>query len=337
MVILVAANYICRRSFARRLAQDAAARANRDVRALLVDLRCHGASAARFGLHPPHDMVHAADDVAQLVRKELDGNAPHIVVGLSLGGKVALQLLKQFVAAQEATTAAPHHRYGVPLPIAPPGEAEAAYVPPPPRAAACLPPLSGLPQQVWVLDSQPGTVPLDVDAPTSVGRIISVINDIPTPLDSRSDLYDFLTERGIPLPVAQWLGTSLAPGGRWGGATAASDKLDWVFDIQGAAALYNSYRLSGYYDVVRAPPPGVLLHIVRGEHSDRWTPAMLAHLEDAAAAWHGTAAAAPAAIGELRTHVLERAGHWLQADNPEGLLALMEPYFRDLHQNRLLF
>jgi len=66
-----------------------------------------------------------------------------------------------------------------------------------------------------------------------------------------------LEARGIPLPVAQWLGTSLAPGGRFaagngntgnGSSSSSSSssngeqKLDWIFDIQGAAALYNSYR-----------------------------------------------------------------------------------------------
>jgi hypothetical protein len=43
--------------------------------------------------------------------------------------------------------------------------------------------------QVWVLDSQPGTVPLDVDAPTSVGKIIQLIHSIPTPLTNRQELY----------------------------------------------------------------------------------------------------------------------------------------------------
>ena len=32
--------------------------------------------------------------------------------------------------------------------------------------------------------------------------------------------------------------------------------------------------------------------------------------------------------GQLHMHVLPRAGHWLQADNPEGLTQLMLPWFR---------
>lgn len=46
-----------------------------------------------------------------------------------------------------------------------------------------------MPRQVWVLDSQPGTVPIDVDAPTSVGKIIQLIHSIPTPLSNRQELY----------------------------------------------------------------------------------------------------------------------------------------------------
>lgn len=80
------------RSFSRKLAVDAAAKANRDVRVLLVDLRCHGDSAGRFGFHPPHDMTSAAADVAAVIQHELQGRSPHLLVGLSLGGKIALQV-----------------------------------------------------------------------------------------------------------------------------------------------------------------------------------------------------------------------------------------------------
>ena len=64
---------------------------------------------------------------------------------------------------------------------------------------------------------------------------------------------------------------------------------------------------------------------------------MLQQLDDAAQKWDEAASEQPEAVGEFQVHVLERAGHWLQADNPEGLQALIEPWFKDLHQNRLLF
>jgi hypothetical protein len=248
-------------------------------------------------------MASAADDVAQLIKQQLGGQAPHLLAGLSLGGKVALQLLKQMVEEEEQEqqqqlgqkqVAGQYHHHGMyeaAPQIAPPedqrlscsvpnsssssssstssssspaataAEEEDTTTPanadPESSTTAQQPPFRGLPQQVWVLDSQPGTVPLDVDAPTSVGKIIQLIHEIPTALPNRQALYKYLESKGIPLPVAQWLGTSLVPGGRWANSSSSSSnangggkgnganadqQLDWVFDIQGAAALYNSYR-----------------------------------------------------------------------------------------------
>jgi pimeloyl-ACP methyl ester carboxylesterase len=60
---------------------------------VLVDLRNHGRSAEIEGLEPPHDMVNAANDLAHLVKAQ--GWAwPDVVIGHSMGGKVALQFAK---------------------------------------------------------------------------------------------------------------------------------------------------------------------------------------------------------------------------------------------------
>lgn len=55
-----------------------------------MDLRNHGKSAELEGLNPPHDLINAAQDLANLVKSR--GWAwPDVVIGHSLGGKVALQ------------------------------------------------------------------------------------------------------------------------------------------------------------------------------------------------------------------------------------------------------
>ncbi|KAI3514261.1 hypothetical protein L1887_12581 [Cichorium endivia] len=56
----------------------------------VVDLRNHGSSVDREGLSPPHDTANAARDLANLV-KSLDWAWPDVVIGHSVGGKVALQ------------------------------------------------------------------------------------------------------------------------------------------------------------------------------------------------------------------------------------------------------
>ena len=57
---------------------------------VLVDLRNHGRTADMEGLSPPHDTINAARDIANLV-KSLEWAWPDVVIGHSLGGKVALQ------------------------------------------------------------------------------------------------------------------------------------------------------------------------------------------------------------------------------------------------------
>lgn len=59
-------------------------------RMVLVDMRNHGRSAGLKGLDLPHDMVNAAKDLANLVKSH--GWAwPDVVIGHSMGGKVALE------------------------------------------------------------------------------------------------------------------------------------------------------------------------------------------------------------------------------------------------------
>ena len=48
---------------------------------ILVDQRCHGASTAMPGLHPPHHLCAAACDLARLVAHSLGGQTPAAVVG----------------------------------------------------------------------------------------------------------------------------------------------------------------------------------------------------------------------------------------------------------------
>ncbi|GFQ04873.1 alpha/beta hydrolase domain-containing protein 11 [Phtheirospermum japonicum] len=59
-------------------------------RLILVDLRNHGNSAEIEGLLPPHNLENAAKDVANLVKSE-GWDWPDVVIGHSMGGKVALQ------------------------------------------------------------------------------------------------------------------------------------------------------------------------------------------------------------------------------------------------------
>ncbi|GIL50107.1 hypothetical protein Vafri_6425 [Volvox africanus] len=105
----------------------------------------------------------------------------------------------------------------------------------------------------------------------------------------------------------------------------------WSFDIQCAGAMYMSYRTSEYWQVLEKPPHGTAVHLVQGARSDRWPEAMQRRLNQAAAAAAATGAPPLGSEGgSFDHHVLERAGHWLHVDNPEGLLRLVLPHLAGL-------
>ena len=73
---------------------------SRDVRVIMPDLRNHGLTAQMNGFHPPHTLESTAQDVLSFVDTMLDGKMPQLIVGLSLGGKVSLEILQQLQQQQ---------------------------------------------------------------------------------------------------------------------------------------------------------------------------------------------------------------------------------------------
>jgi hypothetical protein len=63
---------------------------------------------------------------------------------------------------------------------------------------------------------------------------LGCVQRVPLPVPSREWLYLHLHEQKLPSSVAYWLGSNLVP--REGGG------FSWSFNIQGAAAMYHSYR-----------------------------------------------------------------------------------------------
>lgn len=72
-------------------------------RALLLDLRNHGRSARAPGLHGPHTLAAAAQDVVRLWQHELGGAAPDLLIGHSMGGKTALEVVRQLAHPRAPT------------------------------------------------------------------------------------------------------------------------------------------------------------------------------------------------------------------------------------------
>lgn len=168
------------------------------------------------------------------------------------------------------------------------------------RAAAgtITPPLT-----VFVLDAPPVAADVHGRDEHEVARVLQALRSLPQPLADRQDVVAMLVDRGFALPLARWMTTNL---GR------AADGWRWRFDLDGAARLIDDYFSRDYMDLLSTPRADLVVHVVRAALSDRWSPALIAALD-------GLPAGAPG-----RLHVLERAGHWVHADNPAGLLDLLD-------------
>ncbi|KAJ0027485.1 hypothetical protein Pint_36061 [Pistacia integerrima] len=94
------------RSFSRNLAATLSTTSpSSEWRMVLVDLRNHGQSVDIEGLAPPHNMANAANDLANLVKAK-GWVWPDVVIGHSLGGKVALHFTQSCACGEYGQSAA---------------------------------------------------------------------------------------------------------------------------------------------------------------------------------------------------------------------------------------
>ena len=245
---------------------------------LLVDLRCHGESAALRPTGGPDGVASSAADIlALLSHLKL---FPEVLIGHSFGGKVVMSAAHQFGTANG----------GRPLPR---------------------------PVHVWVLDALPGAVRGDgPDAADHPDRLLDVLRSLPTPLPSRADLATRLTRAGFSVGVARWAATNLAPTGGDQGA------LDWAVDLDGVASMYTDYEAASLWPFLASPAPGVDVSFVRAARSEY--------------RWAGGDADQIVSLGHT-VHLLPGAGHWVHAENPDGLFDVLAPSFGggvDLHVQR---
>ncbi|KAL9373984.1 hypothetical protein Peur_033604 [Populus x canadensis] len=157
------------RSFSRNLASSLS-----EWRMVLVDMRNHGKSVDIEGLDPPHNMFNAAMDVANLV-KEKGWEWPDVVIGHSMGGKVALQF------AESCTRGDYGHSVS-------------------------------FPKQLWVLDSVPVEVSPEY-SDGEVEKVLRTLHSLPSPIPSRSWLVNHMIQLGFSKSLSEWIGSNLKKSG----------------------------------------------------------------------------------------------------------------------------
>ncbi|KAI3464286.1 hypothetical protein Pfo_020949 [Paulownia fortunei] len=175
------------------------------------------------------------------------------------------------------------------------------------------------PVRVWVLDATPGKVRAGADGDDHPAELVSFLSTLPKEVSSKREVVDALVQDGFSKDVAQWVVTNLRQT-RVNGTSSSS--FSWVFDLQGIADMYQSYEETNMWKLVEDVPRGVHINFLKAERSlHRWALEDLCriHVAEEQAAEEG---------GGVEMHVLEDAGHWVHADNPDGLFRILSFSFQ---------
>ncbi|WVZ19460.1 hypothetical protein V8G54_006782 [Vigna mungo] len=199
----------------------------------------------------------------------------------------------------------------------------------------------------WVLDATPGKVRAGGDGEDHPAELISFLSTLP-----KEEVVRALIQQGFSNDVAQWVVTNLRPSSSCG---SQSSSFAWVFDLRGIAEMYQSYEetnlwyillsmaikfnyelnlsirkivepimlcASVHRKIVEDVPRGVHMNFLKAERSlHRWA------LEDLRRI-HAAEELAAEEGGGVEMHVLEDAGHWVHADNPDGLFKILSSSFQ---------
>ncbi|KAK7253101.1 hypothetical protein RIF29_37538 [Crotalaria pallida] len=175
------------------------------------------------------------------------------------------------------------------------------------------------PVKVWSLDATPGKVRAGGDGEDHPGELISFLSTLPKEVSSKRDVVKALIEQGFSNDVAQWVVTNIRP---TSSRDSRSSSFTWVFDLKGIAEMYKSYEGTNLWKIVEDVPRGVHVNFLKAERSlHRWA------LEDLQRI-HAAEDLAAEEGGGVEMHVLEDAGHWVHADNPDGLFRILSSSFQ---------
>jgi pimeloyl-ACP methyl ester carboxylesterase len=172
------------------------------------------------------------------------------------------------------------------------------------------------PRQVWCLDSIPGKVPEGVS--DDVSSVIYTINEITLPIPSREWLFAELDRRGHQNKgFQQWLASNLQS--RKPGEKA----YEWIFNVSGATEMFESYKSTAYWDLLRSPSTEI--HLIKAMKGGRWNKGgneMADTLHELEQKLDKNS--------RFRVHEMMHVGHWLHAEDPKGVASLMAPYMLKL-------
>jgi pimeloyl-ACP methyl ester carboxylesterase len=159
--------------------------------------------------------------------------------------------------------------------------------------------------EAWILDSMPGTRE-HARGSESTMRALEVMAALPNePFPSRNAFVQKLVDEGIARSVAQWLAMNLR--------AEARGVYRLRLDLAANRSQIEDYFALDLWRVIERAPDNLALHIVIGGQSGVFDANDRARVERLA----------NERPQHLYVHVLEKAGHWVHVDDPDGLFAVM--------------
>ena len=155
-------------------------------------------------------------------------------------------------------------------------------------------------EQCWVLDSIPTLQ--SKDAREELRRVFQALEDAGAPFTSRDEMPLVLRAQGVAESLVLWMTTNL---------TRSELGFDWSFHLDHCRDMIEDYFNLDATTILRTATTPI--HLVHAERNAQWTPALVNQIE--------------AIHPSVHTHLLEDADHWVHVDNPNGLHAIMHPYF----------
>ncbi|MEJ2481900.1 MAG: alpha/beta hydrolase [Gemmatimonadota bacterium] len=152
--------------------------------------------------------------------------------------------------------------------------------------------------QGWVIDSTPSAGVTGAGAREMVRRL----KELPGPFASRREGADAIEAGGFPRFVAEWMATNLI---------RAGEVYEWRFDLREMELLLGDFFASDLWSRVEHPPDSCEYRFVRAAESSIMSDEDVSRIERL------ESEGSPFHVETLQ------GGHWLNVDNPDGLIALL--------------
>lgn len=153
-------------------------------------------------------------------------------------------------------------------------------------------------EQVWVIDSTPEARRRD-EGPWS---LLELLRQLPDRFADRDTAVTALTDRGIAQGVALWMATNLE---------RRDDAYGWRLDLDAIKALLEDFFRTDLWAIIEEPRSGLTIHFVRATGSSVLSGEATARIREAGLR-----------TGQVFLHEVH-GGHWLNADNPDAVVALL--------------